>query len=430
MLSVAMGKNLLDRGRQSAIAVIRQSLIVNSIFLMTATAISSIGGFIFWLLAARLYPTELVGLASALVSAAVLVTSLASLGLGFGVVRYHASPSNDSIKAINACLSIAGLLSLLFGGIYLAGLSWWSPALLPLPGGYWMAAVFMCITTLANLVGLADYVFMAARRTGYVLGQNVVHSIVKVALVATATTFGVLGILFAVAAAYAVIALLVLLLFLPGIWAGYFPTPSFNWSPVRPLLKYALANHASALLWGLPGSVLPLVVINHFGPISTAHFFIVWAMAGLIWAVPLAVSNALFAEGSADGIKLGSHLRQALWLGVCLVVAPVAIALLMGDKFLLLFGTGYAQEGTLLLQVLSLGSFPLTLVYGYLGVLRVRRKLQELCFVTALVAIGGPGLALILVPSIGLLGVALGHVVALSAAAIVSAIRMRSVGLI
>ena len=429
MLSVIEGRDFLSKGLR-ILGIVRQSLVINSINLMTATAISNVGGFVFWLLAARLYTTESVGLASALTSSVTLVASLASLGLGFGIVHFHASAKNNALEVIHACMTITVLLSLLFGCIYLVGLPWWSPALAPLPGGGLTAVLFLLIAVLSNVGVLVSYIFMAIRHTGYLLVQNIANGIVRVTLVVVATTFGVLGILSALAGSVVISVSLALVFFLPSVCAGYVPRLSLNWSPVRPLLKYAVANHASALLWGLPGSLLPLIVVNYFGATSTAHFFIVWSMAALIWAVPMAVSNSLFAEGSADVTRLRGHLRQALWLSAGLVAAPVAIAILIGDKFLSFFGTSYAQEGTLLLQILSITSFPSILVYGYLGVLRVHRKLRELCFVTALVAFGGPTLAFILMPSAGLLSVALGHALALSLTGVVSAVRMRAMRLI
>ncbi|MBI2888225.1 MAG: hypothetical protein HYY02_13615 [Chloroflexi bacterium] len=405
--------------------MLRQSLVANSLFLLTAVGVSNVGGFFFWLLAARFHSTEAVGQASALVSSAVLVSGLASLGLGFGFIQRYAVERPDAITAINTCMTVIFLLALALGGTYFIGLQWWSPALVPIPGGLLTVIFFLVITATGAMISLADFGFMAARRAGYVLGLNASHSTLRVGVLAATPALGVAGILTAVGVAYLLTLLLVLFIFLRGLWPDYRPRVSLRWPVVQPLLKFSLVNHVASLLWGVPGAVMPLLVINQFGATATAHFYIVWAMAALIWAAPMAVSQALFAEGSANAALLRAHLRQALLLGGGLVLAGAAAAFLVGEQFLSLYGRSYAEEGAALLQVLALVSFPMALVYGYLGVLRVRRRLVELCLLSGLVAFGGPALALVLASSWGLMGVATGYALAVTAAGALSAARIR-----
>ena len=68
--------------------VIRVPLYSNALFLMGASVFSSLIGFVFWLVAARFYPDEAVGLASALIPAMGLAVSFSKLGLELGLVRF------------------------------------------------------------------------------------------------------------------------------------------------------------------------------------------------------------------------------------------------------------------------------------------------------------------------------------------------------
>ena len=99
----------------------------NSMFLIEANVLSALLGFLFWMVAARLYPTEAVGLATATISAARLLEALSSLGLGIGIIRFLPD-EKDKRGLINSCYTIAGLFSLMLAIIFIAGLNLWSPA--------------------------------------------------------------------------------------------------------------------------------------------------------------------------------------------------------------------------------------------------------------------------------------------------------------
>ena len=102
-------------------------LYTNSISLMANSVASSALGFVFWVLAARLYPVEAVGLGSAVLSAASLLTFIATLGLGAGLIRYLPGARSNATALINACFTISSLAALVAALIFLVGIPLWSP---------------------------------------------------------------------------------------------------------------------------------------------------------------------------------------------------------------------------------------------------------------------------------------------------------------
>ena len=64
------------------------SLYRNAVYLMINSGVFAITGFFFWMAAARLYPTEAVGLASAAIVASGLLALLSTLGLDCGLIRF------------------------------------------------------------------------------------------------------------------------------------------------------------------------------------------------------------------------------------------------------------------------------------------------------------------------------------------------------
>ena len=81
---------------QRQMLVLRTPLHSNSVYLVGNSAVVGFLGFMFWVVAARLYTAEDVGLGSALISAALLLSFLARFGLGFGVIRFL--PANQVIQ--------------------------------------------------------------------------------------------------------------------------------------------------------------------------------------------------------------------------------------------------------------------------------------------------------------------------------------------
>ena len=68
------------------------SLYRNTIYLILSFMTINLSGFIFWILAAKLYKPEDVGLASAAISAALFLANVSGLGLGFGLIRLLSGP--------------------------------------------------------------------------------------------------------------------------------------------------------------------------------------------------------------------------------------------------------------------------------------------------------------------------------------------------
>jgi len=81
---------------------LRISLYRNAAYLLMTSGTNSLAGFVFWAMAARLYPAEGVGLASAAISAMGLLALLSTLGMDYGLIRFlpgaHACPAPDTAK--------------------------------------------------------------------------------------------------------------------------------------------------------------------------------------------------------------------------------------------------------------------------------------------------------------------------------------------
>ena len=80
------------------------SLYRNSIYLMLNTGVMAVFGFFFWMINARLYSAEQVGIGTTLISIMTLISSFSVLGLGTGLIRYLPTSERKN-KKINAFIS-------------------------------------------------------------------------------------------------------------------------------------------------------------------------------------------------------------------------------------------------------------------------------------------------------------------------------------
>jgi len=105
------------------------SLYRNAVYLMLSQLAAALSGFVFWILAARLYEPADIGLASAAISAASLLAFFSSLGLGYGLIRLLAGSGGKSRAMINSTFAVSSLACLILSLLFLAGLNFWSPLL-------------------------------------------------------------------------------------------------------------------------------------------------------------------------------------------------------------------------------------------------------------------------------------------------------------
>src|SRR5512147_3165660 len=103
------------------------SLYKNSFFLVANRGLVVLTGFVFWMVATRLYPVDDVGLAVAFVSSSQLIGSFALFGFDSSIIRFF--NSYDKSKIFNTAFFVVILLSATGSLAYIAGFKYFSPDL-------------------------------------------------------------------------------------------------------------------------------------------------------------------------------------------------------------------------------------------------------------------------------------------------------------
>jgi len=377
----------------------------NAFYLMLNTAVLSLFGFFFWMVVARFYTEAEVGLGSAIISAMSLLTLISLVGLNISLVRFLPHTHKPQ-ELINSCYTLGGLISLAIAGIFVASLEFWSPALAFVKQNVVFASAFIVFTILWTLSNLVNFTFIAQRRASFTLYKSIIFSVLKLPLpILFVLFFHAFGIVASWGIGAAVAVAVSIFLFLPKVQDSYKPVPTLKLSLLKDMWRYSGGNYLANLFSACPAFILPLMVVNLLGAEQNAYFYIGWMMAALLFAIPMAVSQSLFAEGSHFEDKLKGNVTKSLKFTYLLLVPAVIVLILVGKWVLLAFGYSYSLNALHLLWVLSLSSLPLALTHIYSGILQVTGRIKELMaiwgFIVLVVLLG----SYLIMPVTGIIGI-------------------------
>ncbi|MCJ2520263.1 MAG: hypothetical protein LN412_04855 [Candidatus Thermoplasmatota archaeon] len=389
----------------SGMEKLRDPLYRNAFFLVVTSAFGGVFGFTFWLIVARYYTSDAVGLSASLVALAGFLGYLSTLGLGIGLIRFLPSTSVGKNHRINASLTLTGLASTGVALAFIAGVDLWSPIVTVVGNSWSYAIMFLAFTVGFALMALVDSSFLAARKASYVLHRSLIYNGLRLPIpILVATSLGALGIFFSFGVAL-LLALLVSLLFLmPRLYPGFVAMPSLQLSGIRDMISYSIGNHAANLLGRVPSGILPLLVLHQLSASSSAHFYIAWIMASFLFVVPRASAQSLFIEGSHPETHLAGDAVRSLRFSLLLLVPGVLFLLFAGPFLLGLFGEEYSTEGLALLRILVLSAFFVAINSTFFSILRVNKRVGELTLLSSVVGVGTVAASYLLLDGFGMMG--------------------------
>ncbi len=417
---------LLSNPREEMRSLLGVSLFRNATYVLVGTAVISATGFVFWILAARLYPVEVVGVGSAIISALGLMAIFPELGLATGLVRFLPGAGRDGNDMVNSCFTLSGLASLAIALVFVAGLHVWLPALLVVREHPVFLAAFLVFAVATALQPLANAVFLTRLSARLIFFTDAIAGVVRLPLVAVLALFfaGAFGLLAAKGVAVAVAVLVGVLWLLPRVQQGYRPVPKLRIGILKELRRYAAGNYAAGVLLEMLPLVLPLVVLSVLGAQMNAYFYIAWAIAVKLAVIPAAVFNSLFAEGSNDEASIRTNTSKSLRFTLLLLLPLIVVVLVFSEKLLLLFGQAYSENSATLLRVVVAATIPWGFNYLYISIERVRKNTRGIITVTAAATCLSLALSYILMRSAGLVGVGLGYAAGQTAVAIAVGVYM------
>jgi O-antigen/teichoic acid export membrane protein len=360
-------------------------VLANAGSVMSSQVLTSGVGFVYWWLAARQFPPAAVGLASAAISAMMLLGTASVLGLGTLLIGELPRQPGRIGALLTGALCTVGVAGGGAGLLFAMLAPRLSPDLAPLAAGIGVMILFALGVALTAVTLVLDQALVGLLRGELQLWRNIFFAVAKLVLLAAAGLWlagrgGLLIYATWVTGSLTSLLFLAVLAWRYGITLlGHRPA----WGMLRGLGRSALGHHALNLTLQIPSLALPLVVTIELSATANAHFYVAWMIAGLLFVAPYALTTVLYAVGAADPETLAHKLRQSLLLSFGLCVAATLVLWVAADWMLAIFGQGYALEAGISLRLMALGVIPLVVRYHYIALARLRGRVHQAALLQA-----------------------------------------------
>lgn len=400
---------------------IRSPLTSGGLALIITSGITSVLGLPYWVIAARRYSPAEVGTGSALVSAMLLLSSIATAGLKRSLIRFVPEAGTGARRLVARTYVFAFVAGCAAAGVFVAGVGLWAPDLGVLHEQALLAVAFVLGVGMWGLFQLQDSVLVALRRAWVVPLKNVGFSVAKIVLLVGLAAVAPLAGVYLSWAVPASAAMVV-----AGVWLrrSAVTPPAVDAAEVatrREMTRFAGAEHVASLLWHATMHLTPLVVLAVLGAAQNASYYVAAQIGYSLYLVSSNVGDVLVAEGAIERRHLHRSLRKAaVQVGAFLV--PGVVVFVGGAPWILAaFGAGYREDATDLLRLLALSALPNTVVSLLVSVAHVRRRMRRVIGIYGAIFVATLGASWLALGAWGLTGVGWVWLVVQAVAAVVLA---------
>jgi O-antigen/teichoic acid export membrane protein len=350
-------------------------MVKNSAYLVAATIATSLLGYVFWTVAARMYPASAVGEAGAGVSAMAFASLLGALGGSMAVLAEL--PGKRGHRAWSAAVTAPLVFTSATSAVTALG----TVAVLASTGhsaflyhNAWWVVAFVVGTVATTAIQLLENIWVAQRQAAWFFGASTVFALVKLAILAlpALAVFGATGILVtwsAVLTATVVGSLLVLVL-----TYGYRPSLAGFSKQIWSMRESLTGNYVISVGDQVTLYAIPVLVALRVSPEAAGWFYAAWKIGGFYAIFASAVGTSTFAEGIHRPDRVLPLALAGLRMALPLIALGAVVTIFAGHLVLDVFGPQYAAHAYALLVLLSLAAFPDAVVTIYRGVLRVHKR--------------------------------------------------------
>lgn len=328
----------------------------NTLLLLGNSLVTGAGGIFFWLVTARTYSQETVGVATAGTSMVILLSGVSQLGLGIAIVRYSALLGPRRRRRLAGIFAVTLVAALLIGIVFWKLVPSVAPGLLPAFTTPISAAVFIASCIAWTLSLQYDNYLMSIRSMGLLLLKSGLIAACRIAMIVAFSALPV--------------ALIIGITGLSGLVGvlGVAPFVRANISasvetlaapvPTRTLVRYSFWNYLSGLAGTTPSLVMPAIIVSFLGGEQAAAYYMAWTLFSILLLIPSAISWTLLSEGAATEAAgrrwHGQAFQNTAGLMLVLTTLFVPAAMLV----MMFLGKTYAHHGAVVLLVLAAGVLP------------------------------------------------------------------------
>jgi O-antigen/teichoic acid export membrane protein len=387
-------------------------VVKNASALYGSTIVTSLLGFFYWFLAARMTSPRAVGIASAIQSSAQFLSIFCVLGLTTLLISEFSVDKSKARSLILTAATGAGLFGFVVAigvGIVLGSLSSSLHPGLTIPTGLLVFAVLAALTT--NLL-IVDDSCVGLLRGNLQFRRNAVFAASKLAvlpilIVVWRTPSGIeLEVAWVVGMAISLITV--------GIALAKLTKGESSRLDFRHLLskrRLIAGHHSLNLSIQSPRLIIPVVVAITLGARVNAAYTAATLVLAFVNIIPFHLSTVLFALTPGDEVGLHREVRKTMRICLLLALASAPFYAIFSHLILGFFGPSYEKASTAL-AILGLTTYPIAIKAHYVAISRARGRMQQ----AARRSMIGAGLEIGLAAAggivFGITGVAIGYLAA------------------
>ncbi len=360
-----------------------RELILNAISLLGTASITSVLGFAFWAVAARLLPISAVGFASSTISLMMLLSTVGMLGFGTMLIGQLASgrSARDGLSAA-ALLCSSMVAAVLAAVVVLVGHLFRLLPLLAADGTCELLVVGSALTTLTLVFDQAVIGLLA----GHVqLLRNAVAGVVKLIVVFGSARLLLRGFGGGVVLAWLVGTAISLPLCLIGFGGPVrrvlFQRP--NWRALHGVRGLTVFHTMLNFSTQAPRLVLPILATSLVSPASGGAFYVAFMLAQVLFYLPTIMGTVLFAIGAGKLSALRQKCRFTLSVSLLGGIVGVTGLMVLRGPLLYVFGSSYRALASTAIVILSAAYGPVVFKVHYVAIVRVTGQLKRGALVAA-----------------------------------------------
>ncbi len=338
------------------------ALVTNSSALAIGTLATAALGFVYWWLAARFFPPEVIGSASALLAVMGFVGLLGDAGLGtllMGEIVRHPGKQPGLVTAVASVgVALAVGTALLF---VLGDASFISSR--TLIGGWFERVLFVFGCSLTVFCILVDQAFVGTLRSTGKMIRQVLFSAFKLMLIAAAAAGG-----YASTAA-------ILMTWVAGLLASCIGVDLLTRGSARRLVgipdfhllhrqrRKVFDHYALDVASQAPTVIMPYLVLVLLSPTTNAAFVSLWLLVSMASSIPAAMATTLFPVVRASPEQFRHDILISLTASLLFSLVCAAVVFAYSQHILAVFNPAYPEIGGSSLRYLGFSLLGSTLKF-------------------------------------------------------------------
>ena len=359
-------------------------LLRNSVFIMLSTFVLAVFGFVFWLVNARIFSPEQIGLATTLISVSGFLGSISSLGLTSAVLKYLPT-SEEKNQKMNTVINLISIVTLFSCLIFILFLPTFSPKIAFFQSVTSFVSLFILFSILGTLNSILEYIFIAYRSSQFILIKNSILSISRLFLPFIFVSMGALGIFMGTGVATTLAVCFGFFILFSKF--GYQFKAVISKDVLKKLGVFSMANYFTSNLQNIPYTLIPLLITNQLQTSDAAFYYMAMMVASFLFVIPQSQTQSLLTEGSYAGANLKKLTLKTIRYTVFLLTPAVLATLLLGRFVLLAFGKEYSDASFQLLQLLAISSYFVGINLIGNAVLNIQHRMKVLVGINFLRAV-------------------------------------------